>query len=65
MSINALVVVGLLMPLKKKIMKPIKNVDEPNSLPQHNIHKALENEKKIKPSKVFDGYVEKKKAKKK
>tara|TARA_R110001632_G_scaffold71610_1_gene166014 strand:- start:2269 stop:2433 length:165 start_codon:yes stop_codon:yes gene_type:complete len=51
--------------IKKKIMKPIKNVDEPNSLPQHNIHKALENEKKIKPSKVFDGYIEKKKAKKK
>jgi len=53
------------MPLKKKIMKPIKNVESPLAMPQHNIHKSLENEKRIKPSKVFDGYVEKKKSKKK
>jgi hypothetical protein len=44
------------MPHKKKILKPLQNSDDPQCPSQHQVLKALETEKKVKPQKVFEGY---------
>lgn len=41
---------------KKKILKPLQNSDDPQCPSQHQVLKALETEKKVKPQKVFEGY---------
>ena len=50
--------------VNKKILKPVEDNSTPCSDLQFQVKKDVENDKKVKPSKIFEGYKKPKKSKK-